>query len=394
MRGINNSTGTVGIGVWGSHGGGGFGVYGTAPTGFGVRGQGASTTEVNIGVSGTTESSATGAAGVEGHANNATGLAPGVRGRTDSATDGASGVLGHADNNSAVETWGVHGTNDSTLGGTPSSGTAGVFGEWGGRPNRAYLVFSSGVRGESKNGIGVVGISEEVGVEGFLSSATTGTALAIGRLGVSFGNDPSSEFDTPPWAVFGTGRIGATSLKFFVDPHPTDPSKVIGYISLEGPEAGTYVRGRGRIQRGLARIAVPDHFRMVTDPEGLTVQITPIGGMATVGVVRMGLDEVVVQASRDIEFSYLIQGVRRSFRDTVPVWEGNEFRPEAPDAKAPAWLSPTQKRTLIENGTYKEDGTVNMETARRLGWDRAWEARHRPRPQPVEVDEPVEVVEP
>jgi hypothetical protein len=39
---------------------------------------------------------------------------------------------------------------------------------------------------------------------------------------------------------------------------------------------------------------------------------------------------------------------------------------------------------LIQNGTYKPDGTVNMETARRLGWDKEWEERERPRPQPTE----------
>jgi hypothetical protein len=30
---------------------------------------------------------------------------------------------------------------------------------------------------------------------------------------------------------------------------------------------------------------------------------------------------------------------------------------------------------LIQNGVYKEDGAVNMETARRLGWDRMWEKK-------------------
>lgn len=39
LRGINNGTGALGIGVWGSHAGGGYGVYGSATTGgFAVRG--------------------------------------------------------------------------------------------------------------------------------------------------------------------------------------------------------------------------------------------------------------------------------------------------------------------------------------------------------------------
>jgi hypothetical protein len=156
---------------------------------------------------------------------------------------------------------------------------------------------------------------------------------------------------------------------------------MIAYVSLEGPEAGTYFRGRGRFQNGLARITVPEHFRMVTDPEGLTVQITPIGAMASFGVMKMDLNEIVVQASRNVEFSYLVQGVRATFKDLSPYRSGG-FMPRRADAKIPAWLSPAQKRLLIQNGTYSEDGVVNMETARRLGWDKVWEQRSRPTPQP------------
>lgn len=39
----------------------------------------------------------------------------------------------------------------------------------------------------------------------------------------------------------------------------------------------------------------------------------------------------------------------------------------------PPWLSPQQKRRLVANGTYRTDGTVNIETARKLGWDKIWE---------------------
>jgi hypothetical protein len=38
---------------------------------------------------------------------------------------------------------------------------------------------------------------------------------------------------------------------------------------------------------------------------------------------------------------------------------------------------------MIQNGTLNPDGTVNMETARRLGWDKEWEKRARPAPRPT-----------
>jgi hypothetical protein len=241
----------------------------------------------------------------------------------------------------------------------------------------------AGVRGQGPF-YGVAGISSSEGVTGGLVNLS-GFELTYGILGSAVGTDPGCVGGGAcggPWAVFGGGNIGATGTKHFLEPHPSDPKVAIGYISLEGPEAGTYFRGRARFQNGTARIAVPEHFRLVTDPEGLTVQITPIGGMATVGVLRADLNEIVVQASRNLEFSYLVQGVRASFKDVSPYRFGNDFMPRSAKARIPLSLSPRQKELLIENGTYNADGTVNMETARRAGWARIWEDRERPTPAP------------
>ncbi len=135
----------------------------------------------------------------------------------------------------------------------------------------------------------------------------------------------------------------------------------------------------------MARIAVPEDFRMVTAEEGLSVQITPIGGMASVGVLRVNVNEIVVAGSRDLEFYYMVHGIRRSQKHlSSPVAEGSEFMPRSPDATIPLSFSEEQRQLLIQNGTYKADGTVNMDTARRLGWDRSWEERSRPMPQPAE----------
>jgi hypothetical protein len=46
VRGINNGTGGLGIGVWGEQAGGGWGVFGEAPSGIGVRGESTSGTGV------------------------------------------------------------------------------------------------------------------------------------------------------------------------------------------------------------------------------------------------------------------------------------------------------------------------------------------------------------
>lgn len=64
-------------------------------------------------------------------------------------------------------------------------------------------------------------------------------------------------------------------VKFFIEQHPTDPTKEIAYAALEGPEAGTYIRGSAELKDGQAVIALPEHFALVTSEEGLTVQLTP-----------------------------------------------------------------------------------------------------------------------
>jgi hypothetical protein len=304
----------------------------------------------------------------------------GVRGFINTTMSGPSGVLAQSFGDTGA-TFALRAQNDSSS--VDATALLATINADDDALNFGAAVRSA-VRGEAGGvSFGVLGISENIGTAGYYVSAA-GTTLASGWLGASFGVDPSPGA-APPWAVFGNGDIGATGAKFFLEPHASDASKMIAYIALEGPEAGTYFRGRGKFERGMARIPVPEDFRLVTDAEGLTVQITPIGAMATVGVMSMDLNEIVVQSSRNVEFSYLVQGVRSSMKDLKPIRNDSVFVPESGESTIPAWLSEGQKRLLVQNGTYRSDGTINMETAHRLGWDRIWAEKYpRPAPQPTE----------
>jgi hypothetical protein len=273
-------------------------------------------------------------------------FAYGVQGEASAATGALYGVYGHCTSSSA-DAGGVYG-RDGT----------GVF-----RPINPYD--SAGVRGESGTHNGVLGFSRFTGVAGSVINVS-GTELAYGLLGFNNGT---------VYGVFAGGNYGSTGAKMFVEPHPTDASKVIRYIALEGPEAGTYFRGRGKFQNGLATIDVPEDFRMVTDPEGLSIQVTPIGELATVAVIRIDLEGILVKASRNVEFFYTVNGVRKTHRDLKPIGPGSEFMPRSADARIPAYLTEGQKTMLVSNGTYNADGTVNMQTAERLGWAKAWRDR-------------------
>ena len=43
-----------------------------------------------------------------------------------------------------------------------------------------------------------------------------------------------------------------------------------------------------------------------------------------------------------------------------------------------ATLNAVQKQHVIDNGTYNPDGTVNMRTALRLGWNKVWAPTDHP----------------
>lgn len=286
----------------------------------------------------------------------------GVFGQTNDGAGGHAGVLGYAPAGTG-RIYGVRGVTGST-----SNDAAGVRGTDGGGSVQSSNWSSAGVRGESVTGTGVLGLSSSsssahCGVWGYSTSGGDFGALGCGSAGVT-----------------GTS-VAATGNTSFVEPHPSDASVMIRYTSLQGNESGTYFRGRGKFQNGIAVIEVPEDFRIVTDPEGLSVQVTPIGQLATVAVESIGLDRIVVKASRNVEFFYTVNGIRSAYKDSRPIAEVGMFVPRSPDDPMPAYLPKALRERLISNGTYTADGKVNMETARRLGWDKHWEKRSQVPPE-------------
>jgi hypothetical protein len=88
---------------------------------------------------------------------------------------------------------------------------------------------------------------------------------------------------------------------------------------------------------------VPEDFRLVTDAEGLSIQVTPIGEMASFAVVSIGLDRIVIKGSRNVDFFYTVNGVRRTFNHLRPIVNGGDFAPTRADARIPNYLSEGQR---------------------------------------------------
>jgi hypothetical protein len=295
----------------------------------------------------------------------------GLLGTSYGTNHGATGVYGQAVSVTSNNTFGVKGYAFSS-----NYDAAGVKGQggWGdplGDDQDCTPCYTAGVRGVNNNGnthtaYGVLGISESRGTGGVLLATDNSTVLASGYLGFDNGSGHS-------YGVYSSGDVGGTGAKYFVEPHPRDASKVIRYVALEGPEAGTYFRGSAETRAGTAIIQVPESFRFVTEADGLTVQLTPVGELATLAVVSQDLNQIVVRSSQDVRFHYQVHGVRHGYANYEAITVSSEFAPEKADARIPATLTEAEKRSLISNGTYNPDGTINLETARALGWDQRWQ---------------------
>jgi hypothetical protein len=283
--------------------------------------------------------------GIKGNANNV-----GVYGESSSSrgvygVGGAYGVYGQGGE-------GVHG----------QGGATGVFGS-----GDDYGVYGSG----SNRGVRGVGM---VGVEGNGDFDLLGSGVAgSGYRGV-YGNGVFGvEGAGTLYGVFSNGNFGGTGAKYFVEPHPIDPRKEIRFVSLEGPESGTYFRGSARTVNGVAAIEVPVSFRMVSDEENLTVVATPTGELAMMACIEKSLDRIVIRSSKDVEFDHVVNGVRKAFKDHEAISENMDFVPNsATDDHFTKGLPAESIRRLKANGILNEDGTIRLDTAQRLGWTELW----------------------
>ncbi len=328
-----------GTAIYGENTGSGYGVWGTSASGYGVVAGG-------------------GAGGVWATTNG----------------DGVSGVYGQHVPGGLARGYGVYGFTSGSAG---SAGVLGVgAGGRAGNPGSSYPAVP-GVRGEARDGFGVLGLTAKTGNIEFSQGGVRGIVfdlsanqLASGYLGYALGGTHHGVVSDGSAAVFGnltvTGNFSSAN-KWFIEPHPHDASKEIRYVSLEGPHAEVYFRGTAQIRQGLTRIEIPESFLFVADPDTYSTLVTPVGGMASVGVVSEGKDGIVVQASRNLKIHYVVYAERKAIKNPDPIVENVHFRPQG-NLDVFGSLPDSYRRLLIQNGTLNPDGSLNVETAKRFGW--------------------------
>jgi hypothetical protein len=212
VRGINNGTGGLGIGVWGSQDGSGWGVYGSTPNGLGVYG--------NATANGT---------GVYANSNTGTGMTA----TSNNGTAAEISIFNNANNNVALSASSVgNGTvvNVSSTGNgagvrsstgpgfsvhgiTSAQTSAGIVGDNNGAGEAVVGRTTSDIAGA------VVGRNDGggYGVRGFIATDTTGTAVGVlgqvglnnsaGRAGRFENFNTNNQFNTFEVETNGNGNI-------------------------------------------------------------------------------------------------------------------------------------------------------------------------------------------
>ncbi|WP_231425097.1 collagen-like protein [Pedobacter sp. Leaf250] len=244
VRGINNGTGGLGIGVWGSQAGSGWGVYGVTPTGIGVYGN---STGAGYGVFGNSSSGT----GIYSTSNTGT---PAEFLITNSAN--ANSVLSASTNGDGAA---VEGTTSSTTSsiaavkGTISSTTPGGFssavrginngtgglgiGVWGSQAGSGW-----GVYGVTPTGLGVYGNSSGAGT-GVFANSSSGTGLyATSNTGIAANiiiNNNANSNAALTTSTLGTGRGIEVSL-----PNSSSGSDGVN-VDITGTGRGVFATSAG-----------------------------------------------------------------------------------------------------------------------------------------------------
>ncbi|UYQ93672.1 hypothetical protein MKQ68_00970 [Chitinophaga horti] len=191
VRGINNGTGGLGIGVWGSQAGSGWGVYGVTPNGLGVYGNSSANgygvfanSNSGIGLNATSVNGIAANISINNNANNNSVLTANTVGNGTvinvSTSGNGAGIL-----SSAGAGFGVHGI-------TSAQTSAGIVGDNNGAGEAIVGRTTSDIAGA------VVGRNDGggYGVRGFVATNTTGTSIGVfGQVGLNGGEGRAGRFE-------------------------------------------------------------------------------------------------------------------------------------------------------------------------------------------------------
>ncbi len=176
-------------------------------------------------------------------------------------------------------------------------------------------------------GGGAGGVFQDDVYSGYAEVASGDTGIVSGGTyaGGIFRHGTWSSWDIETYLSSATAGLQTNGAKNFVQNHPYEKDRLVAYASLEGDEVGTYTRGSGRLENGVARVRLGETFEWVTNPDiGLTAHLTPRGEAVPLAVESLTTTEMVVRGPAggpDVAFDYVVHGLRIGFERSSVVRE-------------------------------------------------------------------------
>jgi hypothetical protein len=242
-------------------------------------------------------------------------------------------IVTNADNSGSLVTYGSNGNKNVEATNIPGDANCGVI----------YVMDASGIDRAAMltltTGAGYIYTKGTNGNNNVVSSHLAGYANN-GYIGVQDYNG-----NTKAGMYVSSANYGIIwgDTKSFRVANPDQPGTDIWYTCPEGPEAAAYIRGTGHLVNGRAEILYPDHFKAVINPDGLTVQLSPLSAesMGLAAVEKLP-DRVIVRelgnGNGTYDFSYTIMGVRSGYEDYRVIRPSMESEPALEDVS----MKPTQ----------------------------------------------------
>ena len=96
-----------------------------------------------------------------------------------------------------------------------------------------------------------------------------------GKLNFCVGPGPAAQVSLDAAGLLTVKSLASGNPKAFRVDHPSRAGMRLTHAALEGPEAGVYYRGEGRLSAGESVVTLPDYFEQLALKSGRTVQVTP-----------------------------------------------------------------------------------------------------------------------
>lgn len=110
--------------------------------------------------------------------------------------------------------------------------------------------------------------------------------------------------------------------KSFDIPHPTKENYRLRYITLEGPSAEVYIRGKLRDENV---IVLPDYWTGLVDVETIGVNLTPVGRWQELFVEKIEWGTRIIiknNSGSQINCDYVVFGERKDTTKNIPEYPG------------------------------------------------------------------------